>query len=108
MKILFDQGTPVGIRRALSNSEVKTAREKGWSTLLNGELLRVAEEAGFDPLLTTDTNLNYQQNLQNRKLAIVALNRKRWSLVSSKLPQIVSAIESATPGSYALVDISSS
>jgi hypothetical protein len=29
--------------------------------LLNGELLRVAEEAGFDVLLTTDQNLAHQQ-----------------------------------------------
>jgi hypothetical protein len=105
MKILFDQGTPVGIRRVLSSHGVKTAREKGWSTPLNGELLRVAEEAGFDVLLTTDTNLKYKQNLQNRKLAIVSLNRNRWSLVSGKLPQIIAAIESAAPGSYTLVDV---
>lgn len=50
MLILFDQGTPVGIRHALTQHSVKTAREEGWSTLLNGELLRAAEEAGFEVL----------------------------------------------------------
>src|SRR5258708_3466065 len=35
MLILFDQGTPVGIRHALTHHIVKTAREQGWSTLLN-------------------------------------------------------------------------
>jgi len=81
MRILFDQGTPVGIRNSLRDHEVATARQQGWSTLLNGELLRLAEEAGFDVLLTTDQNLAYQQNLRNRKIAIVALTRNRWSLV---------------------------
>jgi len=57
MRILFDQGTPVAIRNALQSHTVRTAREKGWSTLSKGELLRVAEEAGFDLLLTTDNNL---------------------------------------------------
>jgi len=55
MRILFDQGTPVPIRRALENHTVKTARQQGWSTLLNGDLIRAAEKAGFDVLLTTDT-----------------------------------------------------
>jgi len=48
MLILFDQGTPVAIRRAFHEHTVRTASEQGWSTLLNGELLRVAEEAGFE------------------------------------------------------------
>lgn len=73
MLILFDQGTPVGIRDSLQGHVVKTARQQGWSTLLNGELLRMAEEAGFDLLLTTDTNLAHQQNLSDRRIAIVAL-----------------------------------
>jgi hypothetical protein len=51
MRILFDQGTPVPLRKFLSGHEVKTAYQQGWSTLLNGDLLRVAEEAGFDLLL---------------------------------------------------------
>jgi len=52
MRILFDQGTPVAIRNAFRGHVVRTANEEGWSTLSNGELLRVAEEAGFEVLLT--------------------------------------------------------
>ena len=81
MLILFDQGTPVGIRDSLHGHVVKTAQEQGWNRLLNGELLREAEEAGFDVLLTTDKNLIYQQNLTERKIAIVVLGRSRWSLI---------------------------
>ena len=68
MLVLFDQGTPVGIRGSLRHHIVKTAWEQGWSTLLNGELLREAEKAGFDVLLTTDKNLGHQQNLGQEKL----------------------------------------
>ena len=60
--------------------------------LLNGDLLRVAEEAGFDLLLTTDKNLAYQQNLTGRKIAIVALGRNRWSLIQAALDQIADAV----------------
>ena len=105
MLILFDQGTPVAIRHALRAHTVKTASEQGWSTLLNGELLRVAEKAGFDLLLTTDTNLPYQQNLEGRKLAIVILSRNRWSLISPVVQQIVAAVNAAKPGTCTLVNI---
>lgn len=105
MLILFDQGTPVAIKRALQDHTVKTAREQGWSTLLNGELLRAAEEAGFDVLLTTDINPPHQQNLKGRALAVVAINRNRWSLVKLNLDQILAAIEAAKPGTYTVVDI---
>ena len=57
--MLFDQGTPVPLHNALPGHEVSTAYELGWSTLKNGELLRMAEERGFDALVTTDTNLRY-------------------------------------------------
>lgn len=105
MRVLFDQGTPVPIRRALRNHTVKTAREQGWSTLFNGDLLRAAEQAGFDVLLTTDKNIPYQQNLENQKVAIVILSRNRWNLVRSRLQQIVDAVDGAKPGSCTVVEI---
>ncbi|HEV2963460.1 MAG TPA: hypothetical protein VG649_16655 [Candidatus Angelobacter sp.] len=75
------------------------------SRLLNGDLLDVAEEAGFDLLLTTDKNFPFQQNLSKRKIAIVALGKNRWSLVKLKLELIVEAVNSATPGSYTMIEI---
>jgi len=105
MRILFDQGTPVAIRNALQNHSVRTANEQGWSTLLNGELLRVAEEAGFDVLLTTDTGLPQQQNLKGRKLAVVILSKNRWLLIQSRLAEIAAAVNAAGPGTYSVVEI---
>ena len=57
MKVLFDQGTPAPLRRALSAHAVETAYERGWSTLQNGELIAAAEAAAFQVLVTTDKNL---------------------------------------------------
>jgi hypothetical protein len=62
MKILFDHGTPVPLRRFLQGHDVSTAYEMGWSKMTNGDLLNAAQEAGFDVLLTTDQNLRYQRN----------------------------------------------
>ena len=107
MLVLFDQGTPLGIRQYLSAHTVRTEAEQGWSALLNGQLLRVAEEAGFDVLLTTDTNLQFQQNLEGRKLAIIVLSKNRWKLIRPMLTQIASAVAAAQPGKVAIVEISS-
>jgi hypothetical protein len=62
MLILFDQATPFPLRKFLRGHVIKTGYQQGWSNLLNGDLLRVAQEAGFDLLLTADKNLAYQQN----------------------------------------------
>lgn len=105
MLILFDQGTPRGIARALIGHTVKEARAQGWDTLTNGELLAAAEAAGFHVMLTTDKNMRYQQNLGSRKIAIVALGKARWRLIRPKLADIIAAVNAATPGSFTLVDI---
>ena len=73
MLVLFDQGTPVQIRNFLHDHTVKTAREQGWSTLLNGELLREAEAAGFQVLLTTDKNMIHKMRPAER------LRLSRWA-----------------------------
>ena len=105
MRILFDQGTPVTIRDALQGHTVRTAKEEGWSALSNGELLRVAEAAGFDVLLTTDTSLPHQQNLKGRKLSVVILTRNRWKLIQPRMAEIVTALNSAKPGTFLVVEI---
>src|SRR2546429_6974888 len=103
MRILFDQGTPVQIRRSLEAHTVKTSREQGWSTLANGELLRVAEEAGFDVLLTTDKNIRFQQNLEGRRIAVVVLGNGLWPFVKPMLPQAATAAETAIAGTLLMV-----
>lgn len=88
MLVLFDHGTPREIARWLHPHTIKEAKAQRWDTLTNGELVKVAEEAGFDVLLTTDKNLRFQQNLKGRKLAIVVLSNSRWHLVRRALEPI--------------------
>jgi hypothetical protein len=73
MRILFDQGVPRGLAASLQGHEVTAARRLRWERISNGELLKLAEGAGFGLLLTTDKNVRYQQNLAGRKIAIVVL-----------------------------------
>mgnify|MGYP003555757003 CR=1 FL=1 len=105
MRILFDQGTPLPLRRSLTQHEVATAYERGWSKLKNGELLDAAEKAGFAILLTTDSNLKHQQNLTTRRIAIIALSTTSWRRIQRSAHEVVRAVESAAPGGYTEVRI---
>jgi hypothetical protein len=105
MRILFDHGTPSGIAGALSGHDVTEAIERGWDRLSNGELLKVAEAAGFDLLLTTDKRIRYQQNLTGRKITVVVLGNSTWRVVRLYLDRIALVVADAKPGSYAEVDI---
>ena len=55
-----------------------TAYELGWSTVTNGDLIRLAEQEGYELLITTDTNIRYQQNLNERTIAILVLSTTSW------------------------------
>ena len=105
MRILFDHGTPSGIRRALAGHDVTEAIERGWNRITNGELLTRAEAAGFEVLLTTDKNIGYQQNLKGRKIAIVVLGNSAWRMLRIHLDRIAETISKATAGSYTEVEI---
>ena len=106
MLILFDHGAPRGVARALRSHTVFTALSRGWDQLNNGELLKAAEEAGFDLLFTTDNRIRYQQNLNERRIALVVLTgTTKWARVKLHLDRIAVGIERATPGSYFEVNI---
>lgn len=106
MLVLFDNGTPRTLARYLIERHTVTeARARGWAELENGELLRQAEDAGFEVLVTTDKNIGYQQNLKDRKISIVVLGKGRWTLIEPHVRQVIEAVNSAVAGSYLEVEI---
>ena len=105
MRVLFDQGTPVPLRKFLILHLVETAFERGWHQLKNGELIQEAELAGFEVMITTDQNLKYQQQLKGRLLAIVVLTTTSWPKIRSQVARVVAAVDSAAPGSYIEVSV---
>ncbi|MBI3492645.1 MAG: hypothetical protein HY047_12835 [Acidobacteria bacterium] len=105
MRVLFDQATPVPIRKFLIGHAVRTAAQEHWDTLKNGDLLLVAERAGFDVFLTTDKNMRYQQNMAGRTIAVVAIGVQQWPALQPHVALVVAAVNAATPGSFTEVDI---
>jgi hypothetical protein len=71
MLVLFDHSTPAPLRYALKGHVVVEAIERGWERFANGALLDAAEAAGFEVFLTADKNIRHQQNLADRKIAVV-------------------------------------
>jgi hypothetical protein len=97
MRILFDQGTPAPLRRAMIDHSVSTTYEMGWSQLGNGALLRAAE-AQFDAFVTTDKNRRHQQNAAGLQLAILVLPTTNWSAIRLHEAEILAAIEALCAG----------
>lgn len=100
MKILFDQGTPAPLRQHLLGHQVDTAYEQGWSTLTNGNLLRAAEQAGYQLLITTDQNLRYQQKLTDRQITILVLRSTSWPRIRLHVDEIRTVVSEMQTGDY--------
>jgi hypothetical protein len=96
----------VKVRDFLPQHEVRTISEMNWSPRLkNGELLKAAEAAGFDVLLTCDQNIRYQQNLTGRNLALVILTSNLWPSVRNCGSAVDLAVENATLGSCQTITV---
>lgn len=104
MKILFDQGTPVPLRKFLIGHEIETAHERGWDRLSNGILIEAAESEEFEVFLTTDKNLQYQQNLDGRTIAILVLPTTAWPVIQTKVVEVTNALDQISPGDYVELD----
>ncbi len=73
--------------------------------LRNGELLRAAETAGFEVFITTDTNLRYQQNLTERRIAIVVLSTTSWPRIRAATEHVARAVEQSVTDRFVEVQI---
>jgi hypothetical protein len=100
MKILLDVCTPRQVRSALHGHDVRTAAKLGWAALGNGELIRVAENAGYDLFIICDKNMRHQQNLTSRRIAILELWTNHRPTLEKHFRYIREASETMRPGEY--------
>ena len=99
MKILLDECTPHVLKRLLTEVEITTMQDLGWTGITNGSLLQLAE-GQFDVLITSDQNLRYQQNLANRQLAIIQLPTNQVPLVIKLAPAVQAALDKIQAGEF--------
>lgn len=102
MRILLDECAPRPLKRELTDYEIHTVIEMGWSGKKNGELLRlIKKQESFTVLLTTDQTLRYQQNLKEAGVVIIVLiaRSNRLSDLTPLVPDFRSVVVTAALGS---------
>lgn len=100
MRILLDECVPRPLKFELSDYEIQTVVEIGWSGKKNGELLQLMLQEGLTILLTTDQNLRYQQNLQQAGVAVIALvaPSNRLPDLVPLIPDVYNVLDTIAPG----------
>ncbi len=100
MRILLDECVPRPLKRQLSEYDVKTVTEMGWSGTKNGELLKQMQQEQFTVLLTTDQNLRYQQNLDQAGVAVIVMvaTSNRLADLVPLIPGVTDALKAIAPG----------
>lgn len=106
MKICLDECVDWRLARDIVGHDVKTARQMGWTTIKNSELLSRASEH-FDVFVTVDRNLYFQQNLVSFPIAVVILQAKTNRLADLRplVPDLLAALESALPGAAKYIGV---
>ncbi len=105
MRILVDESLPERLGHLLSDHEVATVRWMGWSSTKNGKLLDLAE-GRFDVLLTADQSLPFQQDLRNRRIAVIVLAGpdNQLETLQPMVPDVLRALETIEPGQWAKIE----
>ena len=106
MKVLVDECVDWRLSREIVGHEVRTARQMGWSTIRNGELLALASNA-FEVFITVDRNLSFQQNLPTFDIAVIVLRAtsNRLSELQLLVPELLASIPTAKRGAVTYVGV---
>lgn len=87
MRILIDECIPRKLKNHLPGHYCQTVQKAGLAGKKNGQLLAIADQMGFDVLLTMDKSIQYQQSIAGRRIAIVAF-RATSNRLGALLPLI--------------------
>ena len=79
MRVILDECVPRPLKRHVAGHDVTTVQERGWAGLKNGPLLRLMREARVEAFVTTDRNLEYQQNVAAAGFAVFVDFLMTWN-----------------------------
>lgn len=65
----------------------------------------LAEQEGYELLITTDRNLRYEQNLDNRNIAIVVLMTTSWPRIQRQTDRVQAVVDAIQSGTYQAIFI---
>ena len=100
MKILIDECMPWKIGRHLNGHECEGVMKAGFAGQKNGALLSLAEQAGYEVLLTVDQGIPYQQQLEERRIALIVIHAtsNKIEALLPYVPACLTRLRSIRPG----------
>jgi predicted nuclease of predicted toxin-antitoxin system len=100
MRLLLDENLDWRVQHDLPAHHVESVPLIGWAGIENGELLRKAVAAGFDALITMDSSMVHQQNIQRYAIAVVALRAASNRLADTRplMPALLTLLSQIKPG----------
>jgi predicted nuclease of predicted toxin-antitoxin system len=106
VKILLDECVPADFRLLLRGHDAHSVQWAGLSGKKNGELLRLAELAGYEVLITVDQGIRYQQNLAGRSLAILVMRSatNRMKHLAPMVERVMNALETIEQGEIVILE----
>ena len=104
VRVVLDECVPWPLAKHLGVHTCTSPQRSGWGGFENGDLLRLAE-ADYDLFVTSDQNLRYQQNLADRKIAILELSTNDWATIRRHLASVITRIDAMQPGEFARYDV---
>lgn len=106
MRILLDENLNWRLKRGLAGHDVESVPLLGWAGVQNGALLRRAVESGFEVLITMDSNMVHQQDLQAHAIAVLVLRApsNRLQDTSPLMPAVLQALPTVRKGTQTIIE----
>jgi predicted nuclease of predicted toxin-antitoxin system len=108
MRLLLDENLDWRLGRDLPGHQTESVSSLGWTGIQNGELLAKATEAGFDALVTMDSNMVHQQNIGRYAIAVVALRARSNRLADTRplMPALLALLPQVKAGTVTFIPTS--
>ena len=106
-KVLLDENLPLKLKFRLKDvCAIYTVNDKGWNALENGDLINAKQDDGFDYLITSDRNLQYQQNLAKYSMSFIVLNvpNNNYETILPLVPKIKAVLTDNTQKKLVVIE----
>ncbi len=106
MRVLLDECVPRPFKQQLAEHRVSTVQEVGWAGKRNGESLELIRSSAFEVFVTTDQNIEKQQNIRKAGVRVVLLvaNSNKFGALLPLVPRLKGALGKVTPGEVLRVE----
>lgn len=106
LKLLLDENLDADLVELIPAHDLSHVTDMGWQGVVNGKLLQLVAEHGFDALLTADKNMPYQTNMAGRSFCLIVLNIHPLNFANAAacMPMVQAQLEIAEPSQIYTVD----